>query len=169
MSPNEPQPDQPTPGEAAPPPPPPPPPAASYAPPPAPAPPAPGQVPPPPATNLPTPTVAGFPAARQSDETMWAVLAQLSFFVLSLIGPLIIMLVAGEDRPYARAHAVEALNFHITVLIAVLISFVLIFVIIGIFTLIACLVAGAIFSILAAIKASQGEGYRYPINWRLVK
>lgn len=115
------------------------------------------------------PTVAGFPPARQSDETMWALLAHLSFFVISLIGPLIIMLVCGEDRPFARAHAVEALNFHITVLIGVVISVILIFVIIGIFTLLACLIAGAIFAILATIKAGQGEGYRYPVNWRLVK
>ena len=166
MSTDEPQPGQPTPGEPGPPPPPPPPPA-NYSPPPPP--PPPGQGPPAAAPNHPPPTVPGFPAARQSDETIWAVLAHLSYFVLALIGPLIIMLVATEERPFARAHAVEALNFHITVLIGVVVSIILIFVVIGILTLIVVLIAGVVFSILAAIKASQGEGYRYPINLRLVK
>jgi len=115
------------------------------------------------------PTLAGFPAARQSDETVWALLAHLSFFVISLIGPLIIMLVAGDQRPFARAHAVEALNFHITLWIAAVISIILIFVVIGLFTLIAVAVIGVVFTILAAIKAGQGEGYRYPLTLRLVK
>jgi uncharacterized Tic20 family protein len=89
--------------------------------------------------------------------------------VLALIGPLIIMLVAGDQRPYAKAHAIEALNFHITVLIGVVISIVLIFVIIGFFTLFAVIIAGIVFTIMAAIQAGQGEGYRYPINIRMVK
>ncbi|HVQ18452.1 MAG TPA: DUF4870 domain-containing protein [Actinomycetes bacterium] len=152
MSTDNPPPDQPDAGHTPPPPPPPPPPA----------PPGLGQ-------GLATPTVEGFPPAQQSDETVWALLAHLSFFVLSLIGPLIIMLVVGQARPFARAHAVEALNFHITVLIGVVISIILIFVVIGVFTLIAILIAGAIFTILAAIKAGQGEGYRYPLTLRLVK
>jgi hypothetical protein len=96
-------------------------------------------------------------------------LAHLSYFVIALIGPLIIMLVAGQDRPFARAHAVEALNFHITVLIGVIISLILMIVIIGFFTLFAVLIAGVVFTIMAAIKAGQGEGYRYPLTLRLVK
>jgi len=115
------------------------------------------------------PTMAGFPPARQSDETMWSVLAHLSFFVLSLLGPLIIMLVVGEERPFARAHAVEALNFHILVLIGVVISLPLMLVLIGFVTFIGILIGGAILAIIAAIAASKGEGYRYPINWRVVK
>jgi uncharacterized Tic20 family protein len=164
MSTNDPTPDQPNPGEVPPPPAPP-----AYQPPPAyDAPPA-GTTPPPPAAALPVPTMAGFPPAQQSDETMWALLSHLSYFVLSLIGPLIIMLVCGDQRPYARAHAVEALNFHITVLIGVVASVILMFVIIGFFTFFAILIAGAVFAILATIKASQGEGYRYPLTLRLVK
>ena len=114
------------------------------------------------------PTVEGFPPARQSDETVWALLAHLSYFVLALIGPLIIMLVCGQERPFARAHAVEALNFHITVLIGVVISIPLFFLIIGFITLPAILIAGLIFTIIAAIKAGQGEGYRYPLTIRMV-
>ena len=109
------------------------------------------------------------PAPLQSDETLWAVLAHLSYFVLALIGPLVIMLVAGPQRPFARANAVEALNFHITVLIGLAISMVLMFVIIGFFTFFAIAIAGLVLAIIAAVKAGQGEGYRYPLTLRLVK
>jgi len=179
MTTNDPTPEQPT-GNTPPPPSPPPPPSSP--PPPSPPPPSPPSAPPPqggyaapPAgsqglgSGLAQPTTPGYPPAQQSDETVWALLAHLSYFVLALIGPLIIMLVAGKDRPYAREHAVEALNFHITVFIGVIISIVLIIVLVGIFTLIAIAIAGAVFAIMAAIKAGQGDGYRYPLTIRLVK
>ena len=113
--------------------------------------------------------MAGFPPARQSDETVWALLAHLSYFVLALIGPLIIMLVAVKERPFAREHAVEALNFHITVLIGVIISMILDYRAYRDLHPLAIAIAGAVFAILAAIKAGQGEGYRYPLTIRLVK
>lgn len=119
--------------------------------------------------GLARPATVGFPAARHSDETVWALLAHLSFFVVSLIGPLIVMLVAGQQRPFARAHAVEALNFHITLWIAAIISVILIFVLVGIVTLVAVAIVGVVFTILAAIQAGQGDGYRYPLTIRLVK
>ena len=100
---------------------------------------------------------------------MWAVFAQVSGLVgLGLIGPLVIMLVCADQRPFARAHATEALNFHITVLFGVLISLVLVFVCIGIFTMIAIGVAALVYSILAAVAASKGETFRYPLTLRLV-
>ena len=168
MTTNDPQPDQPTPNEPVPPPPPPPP-ATEYAPPPPPPPPGGGAQP---VTGLgqglANPTVAGFPPARQQDETIWALLAHLSVFVLALIGPLIIMLVAAQERPFARAHAVEALNFHITLLIAMVISLFLIILLIGLITTPLLFIYGVVFGIIAAIAASKGEGYRYPLTLRMV-
>jgi uncharacterized protein len=108
------------------------------------------------------------PAAVQHDETLWAVLSHLSYFVVPLIGPLVIMLAVGQDRPFARANAVEALNFHLTLLFASLVSLVLVFVIVGIFLLIALALWGLVLTILAAVKSGQGLGYRYPLTLRLV-
>jgi uncharacterized Tic20 family protein len=117
-----------------------------------------------------TPDLPPFPPPLQKDETMWAVFAQVSGLVgLGLIGPLVIMLVSAEQRPFAKAHAMEALNFHITVLFGVLISLVLVFVfLLGIFTMIAIGVAALVYSILAAVAASKGETFRYPLTLRLV-
>jgi uncharacterized Tic20 family protein len=42
-------------------------------------------------------------------------------------------------------------------------------VIVGIFLLVALMVCQVVFVILAAIKASNGEAYRYPFTLRLIK
>ena len=100
---------------------------------------------------------------------MWAVFAQVSGLVgLGLIGPLIILLVCADQRPFAKAHATEALNFHITVLFGVLISIPLVFVCVGVFTMMAIVIAALVYSILAAIAASRTETFRYPLTLRLV-
>jgi uncharacterized Tic20 family protein len=104
-----------------------------------------------------------------SDDRTWAMLSHLSYFVLSLIGPIIIMLTKGKESAFVRDQAVEALNFHITLAIASIVSFILIFVIIGIFLLAAVIIAGAVLAIMGAIAAYNGTAYRYPLILRLVK
>ncbi len=170
-------PQEPTPQEPTPPPPgPPPPPAAGYPPPgyapPPPAgyaPPPPGYAPPqPPGYPVAPPPGYGQPVAPAGDQTAWAIVAHLSIFVLALIGPLIIYLVAGEQRPFAKRHATEALNFHITLAIASIVLGVLFFLIIPILLLIAMWLAALVFAVLAAVKAGNGQDYRYPLTLRLV-
>ncbi|HYN74826.1 MAG TPA: DUF4870 domain-containing protein [Candidatus Limnocylindria bacterium] len=143
------------------------------------APPPPGYAPPPPTGYPAAPPTYGYaPApydpnapvqATQPNDTLWAVLSHLSYFVLALIFPLIVMLTVGKDSPFVRRHSTEALNFHISLLIYSVISAILILVIIGIFLLIAVAIFGVVMAIIAAIKAGQGEDYRYPLTLRLVK
>jgi hypothetical protein len=126
---------------------------------------------PPPAWQQPgqwsgAPAPSGGPTS--SEDTTWAVLVHLSIFVLSLLGPLVIYLVKKDSSPFVRQHAAEALNFHITLLIAGIVSTVLVLVLIGILLLLALLVVGAVFAIIAAIAASKGQPYRYPMTLRLV-
>ena len=52
-----------------------------------------------------------------SNDTLWAVLSHLSFFVLALIFPLIVMLTAGQTSHFVKRHSTEALNFHISLAI----------------------------------------------------
>jgi uncharacterized Tic20 family protein len=95
-------------------------------------------------------------------------LSHLSYFVLGIIVPLIVMLTLGTRSAYVRHHAVEALNFHITVWIASAIAGLAIIVIIGLVLLPAVLVVGAVFAIIAAVQSYQGVLYRYPLTLRLV-
>ena len=108
-----------------------------------------------------------------SDERTWAIAAHLSSFVaayvaLGLLGPLTVMLIAGPRSAFVRRHAVEALNFNISVLIYVAVAAVLSLVLIGIPMLIAIGVLYVISVIRGAIAASRGEEFRYPLTLRLV-
>lgn len=104
-----------------------------------------------------------------SDDRTWAMLSHLSYFVFGIIGPIIIMVTKGKESPFVRDQAVEALNFHITLLIAYAASFILIFVVVGIFTFIAVIIGGTVLAIMASIAGYRGQRYRYPVTLRLVK
>jgi uncharacterized Tic20 family protein len=85
-----------------------------------------------------------------------------------IFGPLLIMLIAGPQRPLTRANAVEALNFQLTMLIGIVVSIPLLFVLVGLITLPIIVIGGIVLSILAAVAAGRREVYRYPLTIRMV-
>ena len=110
------------------------------------------------------------------DEQNWAMICHLSALAGFLIpfgntlGPLIVWLIKRAEMPMVERHGKEALNFQITVSIAVLICIPLMFVLIGIPLLFIVGIGALIFTIMAAVKVSNGEfDYRYPIALRLLK
>jgi uncharacterized Tic20 family protein len=108
------------------------------------------------------------------EERNWAVAAHLGGFVaayiaLGFLGPLAVLLLAGPRSPFVRRHAVEALNFNLTVLIYAAVSGVLTFVLIGFPMLVAVGVLYVVAVLLGAMAASRGEDYRYPITIRFVR
>jgi uncharacterized Tic20 family protein len=120
-------------------------------------------------------TYTGEPSMTTEAENNWGMAAHLSalagyvFPFGSIIGPLVVWLMKKDEMPFVNSQGKEALNFQITVVIAALISIVLIVVIIGIFLLWAVAIINLIFIIVAAIQASKGVDYRYPISLRLIK
>lgn len=111
-----------------------------------------------------------------SDERTWALVAHLSGllgFVTagfgSLLGPLIVWLIKREEMPFVADQGREALNFQITVFLAGLICAALMFLLIGFPMLFALILFDLVFVILAAVKASEGVAYRYPICLRLIR
>ena len=118
--------------------------------------------------------VAG--AANPANEYSTAMWAHLSALLISyvacglgFIGPLIIMNGQGKQSAYVRHHAVEALNFSLTVLIAYIVSGVLMIVVVGFFLLPIVAIGSLVLYIMAAVAANRGEWYRYPVNIRFVK
>src|SRR5262245_39620897 len=87
----------------------------------------------------------------------------------SVIGPLIMWLVKRNDSPFIDEHGKEAVNFQISLLIYTVASIVLCFVLIGFLLLLAIMVIDIVFIIQAAIKASRGEPWRYPLTIRFIK
>ncbi len=105
-----------------------------------------------------------------SNDRLLAILCHLSGFLgVPLLLPLIVYLVMKEDSPFVKDHAREALNFHLSLFFYTLICVPLVMIVIGIPILIALGVFSLVVAILAAIKVSDGELYRYPLCIRLLK
>lgn len=106
-----------------------------------------------------------------SDQRTMALVAHILGIFTGFIGALIIWLVNKDDssKPFVVDQSKEALNFQITVAIAYIISSILVVVLIGTLMLAAVWVANLVLCILAAVKANNGEAYRYPFTLRLIK
>jgi uncharacterized Tic20 family protein len=85
---------------------------------------------------------------------------------LSVIGPLIMLLTGGRTSPHIRRHAIESLNFHLTLLGA---TIVLPFTIIGIVLIPFMWIAAFVLGIVGAAAAVGDGQFRYPLTLRLVK
>ena len=108
------------------------------------------------------------PGMDQKQERTWALFAHLGG-LLGFIPPLVIWLVKKDESPLIDDNGKEALNFQITIAIAYLVAFVLVFVLIGFFIMMALNVFNIVMVIIAAIKANEGQKYRYPVCIRFIK
>jgi uncharacterized Tic20 family protein len=114
-------------------------------------------------------------APTENERTWWmlAHLSALAGLVLPLIGtvlgPLLVWLARRDESEFVAAHAKEALNFNISVLLAALACMLLMLVFIGFLLGTALFIAWLVMTLVAAIKASEGLRYRYPFSLRLVK
>lgn len=109
-----------------------------------------------------------------SGDRNFAVIAHLGTLInlvtgLGFIVPLVIMLTKGRDSQLVRTNAVESLNFQISVIIYAIVSAILALVLIGFILLFILWVLALILPIVASVKTSNGESYRYPITLRMVK
>jgi uncharacterized protein len=188
--------NDPTPGSTPPPPPPPPtygaPQPPSYGAPPPPsygAPQEPGGYPPPPGSGAPygQPQYGqpqyGQPQYGQpgpglgGDDKTWILISHfggaLGAFIgggtLGWIAPLVAMLSRGPQSPAVRAEAIKALNFQILWSIITVVAWFTACIAIGfVLAPIAALIA-IIFGVIAGVKASNGEPYKYPMTYNFIK
>ncbi len=125
--------------------------------------------------------------APTDEEKRWAMFAHISILVGGLVtygwaasfgsfvGPLFIYIVQKDKMPFVADQAKEALNFGITLTLACFVLLMLTIFSLGIGALITIPafmvigIAALILVIVAAIKASEGVAYRYPITFRIVK
>jgi len=115
-------------------------------------------------------------AAPTENERTWGMLAHLSALaglVVPLfgivLGPLVVWLAKRDESVFVAAHAKEALNFNISVLLGAIVCMLLMLVFIGVLLGTALFIAWLVMTLVAAIKASEGHPYRYPFSLRLVK
>lgn len=112
------------------------------------------------------------PRVEQRNMATIAHLSALAGYVIpfgSVLGPLVVWLMNREEMPIVGEHARRALNFQLTMLIGIVISLFLIFVVIGIPLLIVLGLMQLVLTIVAVVKANQGEDYRYPYSLEFIK
>lgn len=113
------------------------------------------------------------PTSTTSDERNWAMAAHLgsflaAWFALGLLAPLAVLLFKGNDSAFVRRHAIESLNFQINALVYTILFVLLALLLIGFVLLPVYGLFYLICVILAAVRASAGDDYRYPLTIRFV-
>jgi uncharacterized Tic20 family protein len=130
-----------------------------------------------------TPAAAPPPPNPESQARTWNMLCHLSALAGFIgvpfghvLGPLLVWQIKKNEFPSVDIHGKAALNFQLTVTVAALVATAAMFV--GFFFCIGWLLlpvvilialAGLIFSVIAGIKASNGEDYKYPYSFEFVK
>ena len=153
-----------------------------------------GAVPPPPAAGgYPGPGAwqapQPHPSGLSGELRGWSIGAHLGGLIVGVstaavfgfVGPLLVWLFKRDEHPFTDHHTKEALNFQLTVLLVLVLSVVLAIpaIIVGVITFgiglvllgilaVLALVAWIVLPIIGAVKASNGEGYRYPLTIRFV-
>ncbi len=123
-------------------------------------------------------------AAATPEERNWGMACHLSSYLgflaggLSFLGPLVCWLIKKDSSRFVDYHGKESLNFQLNIflylLISTLISIGFAFVTCGVGVVLfvlpaAVAVYGLIMPVIAGIRASSGELYRYPLTFRLIK
>ena len=119
----------------------------------------------------PQPPQGGYPPAQPlspSDEKLWATLVHVGGVFFNFLPALIGYLVLKDRGPFVRAQTATALNFQLTLLIAEVVGWATSWLLIGFVIIGAAYVVRIVFSIIAAVKANQGEWYTYPIAIKFV-
>jgi uncharacterized Tic20 family protein len=99
-------------------------------------------------------------APPRGEERVWGAVAHAIGYPTVFVGPLVLMFWKGRHSAYVRRHAVEAVNFQLTVLMITIVTFGLGGILYGVTWIVAAV---------AAIVALSGGSFRYPFILRLVK
>jgi len=112
------------------------------------------------------------------DARMWAMFCHLGGLAGlvpivpafgSIIAPLVIWQMKKNEFPFVDEQGKEAVNFQISMLLYAIICIPFCFICIGVFLLAAVGIVDIVLLLIAAIKANNGEHYRYPICIRFIK
>jgi uncharacterized protein len=117
------------------------------------------------------------PATAPSEsERTWGMLAHLAALaglalplVGNVVGPLLVWAAKKDESAWVGEQARESLNFNITVTLAGIACGLLALIFIGFLLGTGLFIAWLVMTLIAAIRASEGVQYHYPISLRLIK
>ena len=122
------------------------------------------------------PSPSSAPGTLPTDsERTWGMLAHLAALfglLLPVIGnalaPWLVWLSKRDESPFIASQAREAVNFNLTVSLAAILCSLLMLVFVGFLLGTALFIAWLVLTLIAAIKASEGEDYRYPFSLHFI-
>ena len=124
-------------------------------------------------TSFPTPPAS---TPTVTNVRTWNILCHASallgvflHFPGHVLGPLIVWLAKRDTSPEIDAHGKEALNFQISMLIYNAVAAVFCLILVGFVFLAILWILNTVFAIIAAIQASDGKFYRYPMTIRFLQ
>ena len=109
------------------------------------------------------------------DERQWGMFVHLSLLInliippLGLIAPIVLWQMKKDEMPALEPHGKMVANWVISSLIYTVICAVISIVVIGLLGLLALYVMNIAFSIIAGIKANNGELWEYPLTIKFLK
>lgn len=113
-------------------------------------------------------------SAINIDEKTYIILMHASIFLLfglwffGFAVPLLMWLLKKDTSKAIDAHGKEVVNFHIAVAIYFVIAGALMFIFIGFLLAPVVAIFALVCGVLGAVKASNGEFFRYPLTLRLI-
>lgn len=108
-----------------------------------------------------------------AEARKWAMLCHFAAFfwlLVPMVGNVIAVLVVWQLKkdsdPFIDEQGKEALNFQITYSVAMMVCGALAWVLIGFPLMILVGAVAFVLTIIAGVKANEGQHYRYPFCWR---
>ena len=100
------------------------------------------------------------------NERLVAILSHVVGIPFEFFGPLVAYLIFNGKGPFVTHHVKESLNFGITMIIWFIVLAVSI---VGLIVIWAVPIVYLVLRIVAAVQASQGVFYKYPLTIRFIK
>ncbi len=104
-----------------------------------------------------------------NDDRLLAMLIYVTSFFTTIIGPIIIWMLKRDESVFIDFHGKEYLNFVISYFVYGIVAAISMIILIGFILAPVVGLAAFIFTIVAAIKAYNGEMYRIPFIFRIIK
>jgi len=103
-------------------------------------------------------------------ERNWAMFCHLSAFGMfvfpfgGIIGPLICWLSRKDESDWVNINGKASMNFQLSILLYIVLTIPLLFIIVGIPIMMFLVTLRIICVIIASVKSSKGEKFRYPLS-----
>nr|WP_319571653.1 helix-turn-helix domain-containing protein [uncultured Draconibacterium sp.] len=106
---------------------------------------------------------------KPKNDSLWIGLLHLSGLFILVIPPIIIWLLKKDEVDGIRRHAIDVINFQISMLIYLVPSGLLVLILIGLPLVIVLGIFSTVVILLNALKAINNQPYKYPLSIKILQ